>query len=92
MTEAAPNDDETFDHAEVLASSDAAATSQRQISDEIARVHARYDSGRASGAAESQPRLNFALSRPEIAEVSEPAGDGRGGSSTMPQKRNRCSP
>ena len=28
------------------------------------------------------------LSRPEIAEVSEPAGEGRGGSSTMPQKRN----
>jgi 3-carboxy-cis,cis-muconate cycloisomerase len=28
------------------------------------------------------------LSRPEIGEVSEPAGKGRGGSSTMPQKRN----
>ncbi|MEU0489142.1 lyase family protein [Nocardiopsis sp. NPDC006139] len=28
------------------------------------------------------------LSRPEIAEVAEPAADGRGGSSTMPHKRN----
>ncbi|MGW9350648.1 lyase family protein [Nocardiopsis flavescens] len=28
------------------------------------------------------------LSRPEIAEVSEPAADGRGGSSAMPHKRN----
>jgi 3-carboxy-cis,cis-muconate cycloisomerase len=28
------------------------------------------------------------LSRPEIAEVSEPAREGRGGSSAMPQKRN----
>lgn len=28
------------------------------------------------------------LSRPEIAELSEPAGVGRGGSSTMPQKHN----
>lgn len=28
------------------------------------------------------------LSRPEIAELAEPAGDGRGGSSTMPQKKN----
>lgn len=28
------------------------------------------------------------LSRPEIAEVAEPAGEGRGGSSTMPHKHN----
>jgi len=28
------------------------------------------------------------LSRPEISEVMEPSGEGRGGSSTMPQKRN----
>jgi 3-carboxy-cis,cis-muconate cycloisomerase len=28
------------------------------------------------------------LVRPEIAELAEPAGEGRGGSSTMPQKRN----
>jgi 3-carboxy-cis,cis-muconate cycloisomerase len=28
------------------------------------------------------------LARPEIAELAEPAPDGRGGSSTMPQKRN----
>ncbi len=28
------------------------------------------------------------LARPEIAELAEPAGDGRGGSSTMPQKAN----
>ena len=28
------------------------------------------------------------LARPEIAELSEPAGGGRGGSSSMPQKRN----
>ncbi|WP_416957668.1 lyase family protein [Nocardioides sp. T5] len=28
------------------------------------------------------------LSRPEVAEVAEPVGDGRGGSSTMPQKAN----
>lgn len=28
------------------------------------------------------------LSRPEIGELAEPAGPGRGGSSTMPQKRN----
>lgn len=28
------------------------------------------------------------LARPEVAELSEPAAEGRGGSSTMPQKRN----
>jgi 3-carboxy-cis,cis-muconate cycloisomerase len=42
----------------------------------------------AAGALEKTAHDVVLLSQPEVAEVSEPAGDGRGGSSTLPHKRN----
>jgi 3-carboxy-cis,cis-muconate cycloisomerase len=42
----------------------------------------------AAGALEKIAGDVVLLAQPEVAEVSEPAGDGRGGSSTLPHKRN----
>jgi 3-carboxy-cis,cis-muconate cycloisomerase len=42
----------------------------------------------AAGALEKVARDVTLLAQTEVAEVSEPAGDGRGGSSTLPHKRN----